>query len=110
MNKKNITPPQDIFDEKEKYYPDVAKFLTILRNEILKISIEELIITLDWNNEKYYQMIVNGYKDQHGNKKYKQPTVNYLFTGLNNAMNNNKKFKENKDKIINLINKYIMKF
>ncbi len=81
-----------------------------LRTNVLNISISELVEIFQWSNEKYYQQIVNGYKDADGNKKYKQPTINYLFSSLNFAMNNNELFIANKSKIKDLLFKYIIRF
>ncbi len=93
------------------YEPDVKAFLIELRKDILCISIEEFIEHMGWNNEKYYQQIVNGYKDNKTKeKKYKQPTVFYLFKALNYAMNNSKLFIENKKHIERLIYKHIIKW
>lgn len=66
---------------------------------------------MGWNNEKYYQQMVNGYKDNKTKeKKYKQPTVYYLFKALNYAMNNSELFIKNKKAIKSLIDKYIIKW
>lgn len=65
---------------------------------------------MNWANEKYYDQIVNGYYDQKTRiKKYKQPTVNYLFTGLNYAINNFDEVKQHQNLIIKLIFKWLIK-
>ncbi len=81
-----------------------------MRVNILNISVEKLVDYMGWSNEKYYQQIVNGYKDKNGIKKYKQPTINYLFKSLNYAMNNHDIFLKNKKQINELINKHIIKW
>lgn len=93
-----------------KYEPNVGLFLTELRKDILKISIDDLVFYFNWSNEKYYQQIVNGYKDKQKNIKYKHPTVKYLFSGLNYAMDNFEIFKDNKEKIKQLMTKHLIKF
>ncbi|MGL4950583.1 MAG: hypothetical protein ACRC4M_01955 [Mycoplasma sp.] len=108
--KKNRTPPNTFSRQTEQFTPNVKAFLMELRNDVLKISIEEMVYYFGWNNEKYYQQIVNGYKDKDGIKKYKNPTVNYLFLGLNAAMNTHKIFIDNKDAIDALIKKHIIKY
>lgn len=109
MNTKKLTPPPTIFVD-VCYEPNIKEFLIELRTNILKISVEKLIDYMGWNNEKYYQQMVNGYKDKNGIKKYKQPTVYYLFKSLNYAMNNHDLFIKNKKEINKLINKHIIKW
>lgn len=65
---------------------------------------------MDWKNEKYYDQIVNGYRDSYGNKKLKNPTIDYIFTGLNFALKNFNEVKEKRQEIIDLIFKYIIKY
>lgn len=108
-DKKLITPPHEVFTD-IKFKPDIKQFLIELRVNILKVSIDELINYMGWSNEKYYQQIVNGYKDKNGKKKYKQPTIQYLFTSLNYAMNNYDLFIGNKNQIEELIRRHIIKW
>ena len=107
--RKIIPPPSEFIDE-QWYSPDIANFLVELRCNILNITIDQLAYYFSWTNEKYYQQIVNGYKDKNGVKKFKQPTIKYLFRSLNYAMNNFSIFKNNKKEIIELIYKYLLKF
>ncbi len=92
------------------YEPDVRTFLIELRTKVLNISIDQLISIFQWNNEKYYQQIVNGYKDKNGVRKYKNPTINYLFGALNYAMQTNDLFKSKQKEIEKLIKKYLLKY
>lgn len=64
---------------------------------------------MDWSNEKYYQQIVNGYHI-HGEKKYKNPTINHVFRGLNYAVKNFEIWKSKENEIKALIFKYIILF
>lgn len=77
---------------------------------MLNITIEELVSSMKLNNEKYYQQIINGYKDKDGNKKYKQPTIKYIFTGINYAMNTFDEWKIKEKEIKELVYKYLIKF
>lgn len=108
--RKIIPPPFQNFIDEQLYSPDIANFLVELRCNILNITIDQLVYYFSWTNEKYYQQIVNGYKDKNGVKKFKQPTIKYLFTSLNYAMNNFSIFKNNKKEINELIYKYLLKF
>ncbi len=106
---KKITPPQNVLDV-ELYQPDVRNFLIELRTNVLNISIDQLISIFQWNNEKYYQQIVNGYKDKDGVRKYKNPTINYLFGAINYAMQTNELFIKKRKEIELLIKKYLLKY
>ena len=77
---------------------------------MLNITIEELVSSMKLNNEKYYQQIINGYKDKDGNKKYKQPTIKYIFTGINYAMNTCDEWNIKEKEIKELVYKYLIKF
>lgn len=107
MKKLVNTPPP--LDPDIQYMPNVSAFLFELRTVVLKITIDELIFNLNWKNEKYYQQIVNGY-NCNGTRKYKQPTINHLFTGLNFAVENFPIWKDKTEDIKALINKYLIKF
>lgn len=76
----------------------------------MNITINELVYNMNLNNEKYYQQIVNGYKDKNGVRRYKQPTIKYIFSGLNFAINNFDNWQLKREEIIDLIFKYIIKF
>ena len=66
---------------------------------------------MNWSNEKYYNKIVNGQIDKKDNsKKYSEPTVKWLFESLNHAFKYYEEFQDNKEKIIKLIYKYIIRF
>ena len=73
------------------------------------MTIDEFVTSMGWTNEKYYQQIVNGYS-YNGEIRKKKPTINYIFTSLNYAIENNENFRKNRDEIKKLINKYIIKF
>ena len=92
------------------YQPDVGEFLDKLRKNIFNCTIEKLVYYMDWKNEKYYYQIVNGCKDGNGNKKLKNPTINYVFGGLNFALKNFEEVQEKRQEIIDLIFKYIIKY
>ncbi len=109
MSNKLNTPPQLVF-QVDNYQPDVRAFLIELRTEILHISIDQLVTIFQWNNEKYYQQIVNGYKDKNGVRKYKNPTINYLFGALNYAMSTNQLFISHQKAIEKLIKKHLLKY
>lgn len=111
-NDKNfkITLPHDIFEVEEDCVPNVRLFLIELRTNILCCTIQKLVYYMNWSNDKYYDQIINGYKSKDNEKKFKKPTVDYLFSGLNHAFKHYKEFKDNKDKIMNLIFKYLIKF
>lgn len=105
-----ITPPHEEISQDKLFVPEIHKFIHELRVNVLKITINELVYNMNLSNEKYYQQIVNGYKDKNGILKYKQPTIKYIFSGLNYAINNFDNWKSKREQIINLIFKYIIKF
>lgn len=109
-SKKIVNPPPTNLLENELFVPEINKFIHKLRVDVLNITINELVYNMNLNNEKYYQQIVNGYKDKDGVLRYKQPTIKYIFSGLNFAMNNFDNWKSKKEEINNLIFKYIIKF
>ena len=110
MNSYKLTPPPPTSFESGSYEPDIKSFLIELRTKILNISIDKFVSYMNWSNEKYYQQIVNGYKTKEGIRKYKHPTINYLFSSLNYAMNNHDVFIKHKNDINKLIFKYIVKW
>lgn len=69
-------------------------------------TIDEFIYDMGWSNDKYYSKIVNGFYDKNNKKKYSNPTINYIFGGLNHAFANNKKYQEKKQEILSLVHKY----
>lgn len=84
-------------------YPDIKKFILELRIDILNISIEKFISSMNWKNEKYYCQIINGYKDKNNILKYKNPTISFLFKGIAFAMENDDLWKSKKNEINDLI-------
>ena len=63
---------------------------------------------MGWKNSKYYSKIVNGYVWK-GKKKYSNPTVKYIFGGLNYAFFHHEDLlKDKKENILKIINKYFL--
>ncbi len=102
----NNTPPPQLSED--KFLPELRQFIEVLRKDILKVTIEQLVVMMDWSNEKYYSKIMNGYMCN-GIKKYSEPSVNYIFRGLNYAFANHEEFRINKNKIEEAFYKYIWK-
>lgn len=111
MKKNNLELVQCDFSKSEWGYEhfniDVANFIKDLRILVNK-TINEFIYDLGWTNDKYYSKIVNGYYIN-GEKKYSIPTVNYLFGAINHAIYNSQDWKNKKNEIKKLIEKYFLK-
>lgn len=105
-NKYKCLPSQK---ESDQTLINVSAFLKELRKE-LDLTIDEFVSVMGWKNTKYYAKIVNGYflKDE---KRFSNPTINYVFGGLNHAFTYyNEKVFDKKETILNLINKYFLYF
>ena len=74
----------------------------------MNLTIENFILKMGWSNNKYYSKIVNGYYFK-GNKKFSNPTVNYIFGGINHAFYYyGNIWKPKKDKILKIINEFFL--
>ncbi len=72
-------------------------------------TINDFVCELGWNNEKYYSKIVNGYLNNKTNERiFSNPTVNYIFGGINHAINYYHDWKLQKENIKKLIFKYFL--
>ncbi len=87
---------------------DVSNFVKDLR-KLMGSTIDEFIYDMGWTNDKYYSKIVNGFFDKDKNRKYSNPTVDYIFGALNHAIKNNEKYYWKKDEILKLINRYFLR-
>lgn len=70
-------------------------------------TINELVFDMGWYNDKYYSKLVNG-QTINGIKIHSNPTVNYIFGGLKHAMAHHQEYRDKKEQIIQLINKYFI--
>ena len=63
---------------------------------------------MGWNDEKYFQQIVYGYKDKDKNRKYKKPTIDYLFKGINYAIANYDYINNQYEEILKFVTKHLI--
>ncbi|MCF0218120.1 MAG: hypothetical protein HUJ42_03725 [Malacoplasma sp.] len=63
---------------------------------------------MGWSNSKYYQKFVNGFL-YNGTKRFSNPTINYIFGGINHAFHYYFEiYNPFKSQIIALIYKYFL--
>lgn len=109
-NLNNIKEFKLNLDQTHKDYKiDVPGFIIELR-KIMNRTIDQFVCDMGWMNEKYYSKIVNGYVCKKEKiKKHSNPTIDYLFGGLNYAFDNNELYAKRKKEIMDLIFKYFFK-
>ncbi|TCG11076.1 hypothetical protein [Mycoplasma todarodis] len=87
---------------------DEAKMLEDIR-EILQLSIEDFVYQMGWPNSKYYDYIKNGRKRPGETEKKKtHPTINKVFTGINEAIDNYENWKEKSSEITAVVMVHLM--
>ncbi|MDE7088429.1 MAG: hypothetical protein K2O19_02745, partial [Malacoplasma sp.] len=104
------TPPL-LFKKYCSYFEfkiDIKEFIVELR-KLMNKTINDFVCELGWSNEKYYSKIVNGYLDRKTSERiYSNPTVNYIFGGINHAINYYNDWKLQKENIKKLIFQYFL--
>lgn len=92
----------------KEYQIDVPNFILELRR-MMNRTINDFVYDMGWDNEKYYSKIVNGYYcNKTHQKKHSNPTINYIFGGINHALNNNESYRNKRKEIEILIWKYFI--
>ena len=106
-NNKNLTPPLTLKNEFGyfEFKIDTKAFLQDLR-KLMDKTINDFVCELGWSNDKYYSKMVNGYIDSKSNQRiYSNPTVNYIFGGINHAINYYDDWKDKKEKMVGELGK-----